>query len=391
MNKRDYYEILGVNKGSSTDEIKKSYRKLAMQFHPDRNPGNKEAEEKFKEATEAYEVLSDDEKRRRYDQFGHAGMKNTDFHSYSNYNDIFSMFQDIFSGFGGSNFESDIFDVFGGRRNQGRRRTEGTPGSDLKVKLKLTLEEINTETTKKIKVKKWKTCEVCGGKGAKSGTGTTNCPVCKGTGEIRQVSRSFFGQFVNVTSCTNCGGEGTVVSDPCNNCGGEGRVQGESIIQVKVPAGVSDGNYIPLRGQGNIGRRNGPAGDLVVFIEEVPHEIFTREGSDIFLDLHIGIVDAILGTEVDVPTLSGKVKMKIEPGIQSGKLLRLRDKGLPNLNSYGRGDQIVRVNVYIPTKISSKEKEMLKELSKSENFIPKGDSKKSSEKTFFGKMKDAFK
>jgi len=391
MAKRDYYEVLGVSKNATTDEIKKAYRKLAMQYHPDRNPGNKEAEEKFKEATEAYEVLGDEEKRKRYDQFGHAGMKATDFHQYTNANDIFSMFQDIFSGFGSSTFNDDIFDIFGGGRRQTRtRRGEGTPGTDLKVKLKLTLEEIFTGTEKKIKIKRWKTCEVCNGKGSKSSSGFSTCPVCKGTGEIRQVSKSFFGQFINVSQCTNCNGEGRIVSDPCPNCGGEGRVQGESTIKVNVPAGVTDGNYIPLRGQGNAGRRGGPAGDLIVFIEEIPHELFVRDGSDVYLDLYISIPDAILGTEVEVPTLNGKVKLKIEPGIQSGKLLRMRDKGLPNLNSYGRGDQIVRVNLYIPTKINAREKELLKELAKSENFLPKGAHTKKADKTFFSKMRDAF-
>jgi molecular chaperone DnaJ len=391
MTKRDYYEILGVQKNTSADEIKKAYRKLAMQYHPDRNQGNKEAEEKFKEATEAYEALGDEEKRRRYDQYGHAGMKSTDFHQYSNSNDIFSMFQDIFSGFSGSAFDNDIFDVFGGGRRQTRtRRGEGIPGSDLKVKLKLTLEEIDTGTEKKIKIKKWKTCEVCNGKGTKSNAGFSTCPVCKGTGEIRQVSKSFFGQFINVSQCTNCDGEGRVVSDPCNNCGGEGRVQGESTIKVSVPAGVTEGNYIPLRGQGNAGRRGGEAGDLIVFIEEAPHDLFIRDGADVYLDLFISIPDAILGTEVEVPTLNGKVKLKIEAGIQSGKMLRMRDKGLPNLNSYGRGDQIVRVNLYIPNKVNTREKELLKELAKSENFHPRGSDPRKTDKTFFGKMKDAF-
>jgi molecular chaperone DnaJ len=390
MDKKDYYEVLGVQRSASADDIKKAYRKLAMQYHPDRNQGNKDAEEKFKEATEAYEALSDAEKRKRYDQYGHAGMKATDFRNYNNTADIFSMFQDIFSGFGSSAFDSDIFDVFGQGRRAKAKRGEGTPGSDLKVKLKLTLEEINTGVEKKIKIKKWKICEACNGKGTKSAAGLSTCSNCKGTGEIRQVSKSMFGQFINVSHCPRCEGEGKVVTDPCNSCGGEGRMQGETTIKVTVPAGVVEGNYIPLRGQGNCGRRGGSAGDLIVFIQEVAHELFVREGSNIYLDLFISFPDAVLGTEVEVPTLGGKVKLKVEPGTQSGKMLRMRDKGLPNLNSYGRGDQIVRVNLHIPNKVSAQEKELLRELAKSENFVPKSGNSKRDDKSFFSKMKDAF-
>jgi molecular chaperone DnaJ len=390
MDKKDYYEVLGIQRGASADDIKKAYRKLAMQYHPDRNQGNKDAEEKFKEATEAYEALSDTEKRRRYDQYGHAGMKSTDFHNYNNTSDIFSMFQDIFSGFGSSAFDGDIFDVFGQGKRGRARRGEGTPGSDLKVKLKLTLEEINTGIEKKIKIKKWKSCDKCSGKGTNSATGLTNCSHCKGTGEMRQVSKSLFGQFINVSQCPRCGGEGKIVTDPCKACNGDGRIQGETTIKVAVPAGVVDGNYIPLRGQGNAGRHGGIAGDLIVFIEEIPHELFIREGSNIYLDLFISFPDAVLGTEIEVPTLGEKVRLKIEPGTPSGKMLKMRDKGLPNLNSYGRGDQIVRVNLYIPTKVSTQEKELLKELAKSENFVPNSGDSKRADKSFFSKMKDAF-
>ncbi len=272
MPKRDYYEVLGVGRTASTDDIKKAYRKLAMQHHPDRNPGNKDAEERFKEAAEAYEVLGEPEKRRRYDQFGHEGMRGTDFRGFTDANDIFSTFGDIFGGgFGGSIFE-EMFG--GGQQARGRSRAGGvTPGSDLKVRLKLTLEEIATGIEKRLKIKKWKTCDTCHGTGTSSSRGLATCPVCNGTGEIRQVSRSVFGQFVNITTCANCHGEGKVIKEPCPSCHGEGRIQGESTIKVNIPAGVGEGNYIPLRGEGNIGRRGGPAGDIIVVIEEEAHPL----------------------------------------------------------------------------------------------------------------------
>ncbi|MCX8010998.1 MAG: DnaJ domain-containing protein, partial [Ignavibacteria bacterium] len=262
MTNRDYYEVLGVQRNATADEIKKAYRKLAMQYHPDRNPGNKEAEEKFKEAAEAYEVLSDPDKRSRYDRFGHAGMKGTDFREYTDINDIFNSFRDIFSGagFGGSIFD----DFFGGTTStrSRRRATHGTPGSDLRVTLKLTLEEISTGVQKKIKIKRYVQCDECSGSGAKDGTSLDTCPVCNGSGEIRQVSRSVFGQFVNITTCNNCEGEGKVVKNPCLKCSGDGRVYKESQINVNIPPGVSDGNYLTLRGEGNAGKRKGPAGDI---------------------------------------------------------------------------------------------------------------------------------
>lgn len=381
--KRDYYEILGVSRNASADEIKKAYRQMAMKYHPDRNPNNKESEEIFKESAEAYEVLSDPDKRARFDRYGHEGLRAQDFSPFTNVNDIFSHFGDIF-GFssGGSIFD----EVFGGGRTRSSRRTQtGTPGSDLKVRLSLTLEEIAAGVEKTLKLKKWIVCDTCSGSGAKPGSGTTTCPACHGSGELRQVSRSMFGQFVNIVPCTNCGGEGTIVKEPCRACDGDGRRQGEVTIRVNVPAGVSDGNYIPLRGQGNAGRRGGPAGDVMVVIEEQQHEYFTRDGDDILYELTISYPDAVLGNEVEVPTLNGRARLRIEPGTQSGHILRMREKGIPHLNSYGRGDQLVRVNVHVPIKISSKEKELLKELGKMENFRP-GDSRKS----FFNKVMCAF-
>jgi len=390
MAKRDYYEVLEVQRGASQDEIKKAYRKAALKYHPDRNPNNKEAEEKFKEAAEAYEILNDPGKRQRYDQFGHEGMRpGADYHGFHDINDIFSSFSDIFgAGFGGGLFE----EVFTGGRSRGRSRQQtGTPGSDLKIRLKLTMEEIATGVEKKLKVKRWKVCDTCSGSGARAGSSKTTCPVCNGSGEVRQVSRSVFGQFVNIATCHNCGGEGRIIKDRCLTCNGEGRLQGESTIKVNVPPGVSEGNYIPLRGQGNAGQRGGPAGDLLVIIEEEPHNLFVRNGDDVLLDLIISFPEAVLGTEVDIPTLSGKARLKIDPGTQSGKILRMRDKGIPELNTSRRGDQLVRVNIWVPTKVSKEDRETIRQLEKSENMKPKeGDRSAHSDRSFFAKVKDVF-
>ncbi|MBS1552215.1 MAG: molecular chaperone DnaJ [Bacteroidetes bacterium] len=382
MTKRDYYEILSVGKNSTTDEIKTSYRKLAMKYHPDKNPGNAEAEEKFKELAEAYEILSDPNKRQRYDQFGHQGV-NGGAHGFDNINDIFSQFGDIFGRSGGSG--GSIFDEFFGGSQRGSRREQNNQGSDMKINLKLTLEEIAEGVEKTIKVKKLKNCSKCEGSGAKSKSGYSKCSHCNGTGEIRQATRSIFGQFINVSMCNYCGGEGRIIKEKCDECNGDGRVRSESTIKVTVPHGVSEGNYIPLRGQGNAGLRGGHPGDLLVFIEEEQHKDFIRNEDDIYYNLEVSIVDAIMGADVVVPTLNGKAKLTVEPGTESGKLLRMKDKGIKHLNAHGRGDQIVRVNVHIPKKVTAKEKELLKELSKSENFKPKHTvpKDKKSEKNFF--------
>jgi len=388
--KRDYYEVLGVKRGASLDEIKKSYRKLAMQYHPDRNPGDKSAEEKFKEINEAYEVLSDENKRRRYDQFGHAGVGTSaasDGNPFAgraqDMSDIFSAFSDIFGGFGGG---SQFEDILGGtaRSRSQRRRSAGIPGSDLKLTLKLTLEEIATGVEKTLKVKKLVKCDACNGTGSKNGQYDI-CPTCQGTGEVRQVSRTMFGQFVSVTTCPTCQGEGRVVRDKCPVCQGEGRVQGEVTIKVSIPAGVADGNYIPLRGQGNAGIRGGAAGDLIVVIEELPHRYYTRQDDDIIYDLFISFPDAVLGTKVEVPTLEGKDTIEIPAGTQAGKVIRLYGRGIGHLNASGRGDELVRINIHIPTKLSAHDRELLRQLQKSDTFaVPKNG------KSFFEKAKDIF-
>ncbi len=368
MAKRDYYEILGVSRDASQDEIKKAYRKMALQHHPDRNPGSKQAEEKFKEAAEAYEVLGDTAKRQKYDQYGHEGVRGTDFRPFTDVNDIFSTFGDIFGGgMGGS-----IFDEMFGGQTRHRRKGGPAPGSDLKLRLKLTLEEIATGVEKTLKVKRWKACESCNGTGARSGQSMTTCPVCNGAGEIRQVSRSVFGQFVNITACQNCEGEGRVVKDPCTTCKGDGRVQGESTIKVNIPAGVTEGNYIPLRGEGNVGRRGGSSGDIIVVIEEEQHEFFTRRDNDVTLDVYISFPEAVLGAEIEVPTLNGRSRLKIDSGTTSGTVLRMREKGIPHLNSFGRGDQLVRVNVWVPKVLNAQERAAIKQLLNYEHIGPEG-------------------
>ncbi|MEJ2506233.1 MAG: molecular chaperone DnaJ [Ignavibacteriaceae bacterium] len=382
MAKRDYYEILGVGRNADKDELKKAYRKLAMQYHPDRNPGNKEAEEKFKEAAEAYEVLSHDDKRANYDRFGHDGLRGGGFSSqgFSDINDIFSHFSDIFGGGGGSIFD----DFFGGGSQRRRRRGGGTPGADLRVSLKLTFEEIATGTTKKIKIRKQVKCDQCGGTGAEKSSSLKTCPVCNGTGEVKTVSRSVFGQFVNITTCNNCNGEGTVIDTPCKKCMGDGRYQSEVMMSIDVPAGVHEGSYMTIRDQGNAGKRGGPSGSVIVVFEESQHKYFTREEDDIIYNLFITYPQAALGAEVEVPTLTGKAVLKIDAGTQPGKFLKMRGKGIRHLNSSGTGDQIVKINVSVPHKVNSKEKELLSQLAEMPNIK---DSSKEEEKSFFKRFR----
>lgn len=384
MTKRDYYEILGVPKNASDTEIKSAYRKLAMKYHPDRNPGDHEAEEKFKEAAEAYSVLSDPDKRSRYDRFGHAGIRSDAYTGFDNIHDIFSHFSDIFSG--GSIFD-EIFGTGGTGRHSGRHKQRGIQGNDLRITLKLTLEEIADGVEKTIVVKRFEKCVSCHGSGAHGSSSTIECRNCHGTGEIRHVSRSVFGQFVNIQVCNFCNGEGKIIRDKCLSCGGEGRIKRDATIKVKIPAGVSTGHYISLRNQGDAGIRGGVAGDLIILIEEEEHEFFTRNNDDIHYNLTISLTDAVLGTEKEVPVLGGSVIMKIEPGTQPGKILRLRGKGIKHLNDHGKGDQLVHIDIYIPTKLTNREKELFTELSRSLNINPEH-KKKTGKKGFFNRMKE---
>ena len=380
MAKRDYYEVLGINRNATKEEIKKAYRKLAMQYHPDRNPGDKSAEDNFKEAAEAYEILSHDDKRNNYDRFGHEGVRGSGFGTdgFSSVNDIFSHFSDIFGG-------SSIFDEFfgGSQRGRSRRRGSGTLGSDLRVNLKLTLEEIATGITKKLKIRKQVKCNDCNGTGAQAGTSLKTCPVCNGAGEVKTVSRSVFGQFVNIQACHNCQGEGKVVDSPCKTCSGDGRIEDDSMIKIDVPAGVEDGQYMTLRGEGNSGKRGGQPGDILVVFQELKHDQFIREKDDIIYNLFVTFPQAALGDEVEVPTLTGKAMLKIDQGTQPGKMLKMKGKGIRHLNYSGSGDQIVRINVAVPQKLNSKEKDLIKQLSEMPNVKNSSDSEKNN---FFSKF-----
>ena len=374
MTKRDFYEILGLSKDATENEVKKAYRKLAMEYHPDRNPGSKDAEQKFKEASEAYEVLKDPQKRQRYDQFGHSGLKGGfgGFEGGFDF-DVGDALRTFMSDFG-------FGDIFGmGRSN--RRGSRQRRGRDLQLQLKLTLEEIASGVEKKIKLKKMILCDVCDGRGGQS---TTTCLQCQGSGEVRQVSQSILGQFVNITPCPRCHGVGTILKDPCNSCGGEGRVQGERIITVDIPAGVSSGNYITVRGEGNAGPNGGPSGDAIIIIDEAEHEHFERHGDDILYHLPLSFTQVALGADVEVPTLDGKSKLSIQAGIQANKILRMRGKGISRLRDHGRGDQLVRIVVWTPTKLSADDKKLLRELAKSENLDPP-----KNDRSFLRKMKEA--
>jgi len=385
MEKRDYYEVLGLDKNATAELIKANYRKMAIKYHPDKNPGDPESENMFKEAAEAYEVLSDPNKKARYDRYGHQGLRGgQDYHTYQNMEDIFSSFGDIFGG-GGS-----IFDSFFGGSNAGRgKRYSGEPGADIKIKLPLTLEEISEGVAKTLKVRRLVTCDTCHGTGAKSG-GKKSCGTCNGHGEVRQVSRSVFGQFINVSICPTCSGTGQEITDRCTDCRGEGRIFGEDKIKIDIPAGVEEGNYIPLRGKGHVGKNGGASGDLMVIIEEKKHAHFVRDRNNIIYNLNITFPQAALGDNVEVPTLTGTDNVRIEPGTQNGTKLRIRDKGIPYLNSSGRGDQYVILHVSIPTKLSSKEKELIETLAELDNFSPSQLNNKEKDKNIFEKIKDAF-
>ncbi|UCG50830.1 MAG: molecular chaperone DnaJ [Candidatus Latescibacterota bacterium] len=363
MAKRDYYDVLGLDRNATTDQIKKAYRKLALDYHPDRNPGDATAEEKFKEATEAYEVLRDSEKRSLYDQYGHAGVSGRPgaegfgFGAEFDLSDALRAFMRDFGGFG-------FGDLFGGT-GRTRTRTRQRQGNDLQVKVKLTLEEVAAGVEKQIKVNSLVACAACKGSGASPGSTASVCDVCGGTGQIKHVQRSLFGQFVNVTECHRCDGQGKVVQDPCGECRGTGTVRGSEKISVKIPAGVASGNYITIQGGGDAGERGGPKGNLYVIIEELPHSLFERHGNDILMDLPLTISQLALGTKIEVPTLAGKVLLKVPSGTPSHKIFRLKNKGIPRLHSYGVGDQMVRVVAWVPDKLSKHEKDLFQELEKS--------------------------
>ena len=371
MEKRDYYEVLGVEKNASAEEIKKAYRKKAIQYHPDRNPGDKAAEEKFKEAAEAYEVLSNPEKRARYDQFGHAGVSGAagnggpfgGFSGGMSMDDIFSMFGDIFGGHGGFGG----FSGFGGGGTSQQRRYRG---SDLRVKVKLTLKEISTDVEKKFKLKKYVACPHCHGSGAEGTGGVETCPTCKGSGTVIRNQQTILGTMQTRTTCPTCGGEGHIIKNKCKECGGEGIVYGEEVVTVKIPKGVADGMQLSMSGKGNAGKHNGVPGDLLILVEEEPDKELIRDGNDVLYNLLLNFPTAALGGTVEIPTIDGRVKVKIEPGTQPGKVLRLRNKGLPSINGYGTGDLLVNVSVYVPETLTKDEKKMMEELDKSENFQP---------------------
>ena len=385
--KRDYYEVLGVEKNASEDEIKKAYRKIAIKYHPDRNPGDKEAEEKFKEAAEAYDVLHDPKKRQQYDQFGFNGpMGGGGFDGFGgatmNMDDIFSMFGDIFGGhgFGGG------FGGFGGGGGRGRQQMRG---GDLRLKVKLTLEEINKGVTKKFKVRKDIECSHCHGSGAEGGSGKETCPTCHGSGVITHTTQSIFGMMQTQGVCPTCHGSGEVIKNKCHECGGTGVVKGEEVVEINIPAGVAEGMVINVPGKGNAGPNNGINGDIQVFIEEEPNDTFVRDGNDLIYNLLLDFPTAALGGEVDVPTIEGsKLKIKIESGTQPGKTLRLRGKGLPAVQGYGngRGDLVVNISVYVPKTLSREEKQMLEQMKNSDNF--KGD--KQTRDSIFKRFKNYF-
>ena len=356
--KRDYYEVLGVERNAETEVIKKAYRKLALKFHPDRNPGDKDAEERFKEAAEAYEVLRDDEKRARYDRFGHEGLRGSAAWPGGGFGfDLSDALRSFLRDFGGG---FGFGDIFGEEMGSSRGRNKG---EDLQIKLPLTLQEIATGVERKIRLKRLETCERCAGNGAEPGSSTSRCSQCNGTGRVRQVSSSLFGQMVRVVTCPGCGGEGRIISDRCNDCNGSGRVEGEKTISVKIPAGVATGNYLTLRGQGHAGARGGHPGDVYVLIAEKDDPHFERQGDHILCRLPISFPMAVLGGEVEVPTITGKSKIKIPPGTPSGKMFRMRGKGLPHLNSSSRGDQLVQIVVWVPDTISRADRKLIQSLS----------------------------
>jgi molecular chaperone DnaJ len=389
MAKRDYYDILGVTRSSTADEIKKAYRKMAIKYHPDKNPGDKQSEENFKEAAEAYEVLSNAEKKRRYDQFGHAGGASSPnggggYGGNMNMEDIFSQFGDIFGGGGGG---GSPFDSFFGGQQQTRGGRRAARGSNLRIKVKLSLEEIAKGVEKKIKVNKQVICDTCDGSGAKDKSSFNTCQTCNGSGAVRRVTNTILGQMQTTSTCPTCNGEGTQITSKCTSCHGDGLTRGEETISINIPAGVSEGMQLSMSGKGNAAPRGGTPGDLIILIEEIPHESLKREGNNVIYDLHISFIDAAIGASIEVPTIDGKAKIKIDAGTQGGKILRLKGKGVPEVNSYHRGDQLIYINIWTPKSLSKDEMEILEKLKDSPNFKPQPGK---NEKSFFDKMREYF-
>jgi molecular chaperone DnaJ len=382
MGKRDYYEILGIQRDASKDEIKKAYRKMAIKYHPDKNPGDKKSEDHFKEAAEAYEVLSDDNKRARFDQFGHAGMNGGGGGGFSgggmNIDDIFSQFGDIFGGhFGG----------FGGFGGGGRSSQRVNKGSDLRVKVKLNLQEVANGVEKKIKVNKYISCKTCHGTGAAGGSSYSTCTSCRGSGYVTRIANTMLGQMQTTSPCPTCSGEGKIITNKCTSCSGEGVVRDDEVISIKIPAGVAEGMQMSVSGRGNAARRGGVNGDLLVMIDEEKNPDLIRDGNDLIYNLYLSFPEATLGAPIEIPTVDGKVKIKIDPGTQPGKVLRLKGKGIPDVNGYGKGDLLVTINVWVPRTLTKEEKSTIEKFAKSQNFEPNPDS---SERNFFEKMRGFF-
>lgn len=385
MTKRDYYEILDVPKTASEADIKKAYRKMALKYHPDKNPEDPEAETMFKEAAEAYEVLRDQDKRARYDRYGHEGVKGMPGGGFNmSMDDIFSNFGDIFGDAFGGAF-GDAFG-FGSTRTRGGRRRVNR-GSNIRVRVKLTLSEIAHGVEKKLKVSKYLPCNTCSGTGAKDGSSFSTCSTCHGSGQVSRVTNTFLGQMQTTSTCPSCGGEGQTISAKCPACAGNGIIKGEEVISIKIPAGVHDGMQLSVSGKGNAGARGGVPGDLIVLIEEVDHDFLVRDGQNLLFEQYISLPDAALGITVDVPTLDGKARIKVPAGTQSGKVFRLKGKGLPDINAYGTGDLLVNINVWTPKNLTDEEQKIMEKLKDSDNFIPRPTKK---DRNFFDRMKEFF-